>query len=60
MFRTMRILLLSNEPQKQKLCRCNQLRHRKKRSSSPVVGKSRMLAVKHYRWLTLDVSLGAF
>lgn len=56
----MRILLLSNEPQKQKLCRCNQLRHRKKRRSSPVVGKSRVLAVKHYRWLTLDVSLGAF
>lgn len=59
-FRTMCILLLSNEPQKQKLCRCNQLRHRKKRRSSPAVGKSRVLAVKHYRWLTLDVSLGAF
>lgn len=61
-FRTMRILLLGNKPQKQKLCRCNQLRHRKKkkRSSSPAVGKSRVLAVKHYRWLTLDVSRGAF
>lgn len=33
---------------------------KKKRSSSPAVGKSRVLAVKHYRWLTLDVSRGAF
>lgn len=56
----MHILLLSNEPQKQKLCRCKQLRHRKKRRSLPAVGKSRVFAVKHYWWLTLDVSLGAF
>lgn len=38
-FRTMHILLLSNEPQKQKLCRCKQLRHRKKKKKFACGGK---------------------